>query len=499
MKLFGNTSSKKRRSRIQQTAESRPEGAYERSEAASQDTPERTPEEKREIEAMIAAYQKKKLIRRLVILGVLVILALGIIIFVKATVKPPEIVDPGLNTPAPSASAAPATPVPGGQTPEPGDEPEDTPAPTEEVVSLRKDGFYTFALIGQDQEFGNTDTILIGAYDDVNKTLDLVSIPRDTMVNVPWDVKKVNTMYSYSVRYGLADDKIEGFKAGMRDFTGFTIDSVIVVNLRAFVDLVDLIGGVYFDVPVNMNYDDPTQGLSIHVAKGYQYLTGSQAVGVVRFRNNNDGSGYYDTGRIQTQQAFLKAVAKQCLSTISVSKINDYAKIFKEDVTTDLSIGNLVWYGEKLLSLDEASINFHTLPSEQNDSVKGTSYGTVYVDDWVDMINAYLNPYNEQITVENVNLLSRPNIKDSNRSNWGDIYATSGVISGGYESFYDWRDHVSSSSSGTSSATTPEPETSTEPETSPEPDETPEPEDSPEPEQTTEPDQPSEPEDTGEE
>lgn len=487
MKLFGNTSSKNRRKppehvkqapvreepikeqpvELDETpvreapkpVETAP-GAVKAEEAASG----RTPEEKAAIEAMIAKYQKKKMIRRFIILGVLVVIALGVFIFVKATVKPPVVTDdPGMNvnTPTPTVTVAP-TPTPTADvTAEPTDSPEpsESPEPSDEpVVPVRKEGFYTFALIGQDQQYGNTDTILIGAYDDVNKTLDFVSIPRDTMVNVPWDVKKVNTVYAYSVRYGLADDKIEGFKAGMRDFTGFTIDNVIMVNLRGFVNLVDTIGGVYFDVPVSMNYDDPIQDLHIHVSKGYQYLNGTQAVGVMRFRNNNDGSGYFDTGRIQTQQDFLKAVARQCIQTISVSKINDYAKIFKEDVTTDLTVGNLVWYGEKLLALNPDNIRFHTLPSEVNDTVKGLSYGTVYVDDWIEMINAYLNPYNVDITVDNVNLLSRPNIKDPNRSNWGEVYATSGVISGGYESFYDVRAHSSSSSSSgsSSSSTTPD-------------------------------------------
>ena len=480
MKLFGNTSHKNRakpaasepvkekpveleETKIVEPVE--PEEVKAAGPAVVEDTPERTPEEKQEIEAMIARYQKKKMIRRFIILGVLVVIALGVFIFVKATVKPPVITDdPGLNvnTPTPTIEVT-VTPTPTVDvTAEPTDSPEPTesPEPSDEpVVPVRKEGFYTFALIGMDQQYGNTDTILIGSYDDVNKTLDFVSIPRDTMVNVPWDVKKVNTIYSYSVRYGLADDKIEGFKAGMRDFTGFTIDNVILVNMRGFVNLVDTIGGVYFDVPVSMNYDDPIQDLHIHVSKGYQYLNGTQAVGVMRFRNNNDGSGYFDTGRIETQQKFLKAIAKQCISTISISKINDYAKIFKESVTTDLTVGNLVWYGEKLLALDPENIRFHTLPSEVNDTVKGLSYGTVYVDDWIDMINAYLNPYNVDITVENVNLLSRPNIKDEHRSNWGEVYATSGVISGGYESFYDVSAHSSSSSSSSSgSGTSTEPD-----------------------------------------
>ena len=80
--------------------------------------------------------------------------------------------------------------------------------------------------------------------------------------------------------------------------------------------LVDAIGGVDFDVPINMDYDDPIQNLSIHFKKGVQHLSGADALRVVRFRHNNDGSGYgsEDLGRMATQQKFLKAVAKKMLT-----------------------------------------------------------------------------------------------------------------------------------------------------------------------------------------
>lgn len=427
------------------------------------DDRERTPEEKLEIERMISAYQKKKLRRRLIVLAALVVIAGGIFAAIKLTIKPPEVQQGGMNTPVLSTSPTPTNSDDDGN----GTEDKTSPSPTTEVVSDRKEGFYTFALIGCDDGNGNTDTIMLGSYDDVNKKLNIVSIPRDTMVNVPWATKKVNTLYYLSVTNGYADDHITGFKEGIRDFTGFTLDSVIVVNINGFKQLVDLLGGVYFDVPINMNYDDPEQNLHIHFNKGYQYLNGEQALQVVRFRNNSDGSGYYDTGRIQTQQAFLKTVASQCLSFVNLSKVKDYATIFSENVTTDMSVGNLIWYGEHLLGLKDEDINFYTLPSEQNDSVRGMSYGSVYVDDWITMINDYLNPYKTEITISNVNLLSRENNKDSNRSNWGDVYSTSGIIAGGYDSFYN-NSSSGSSSSGSSGSTTTQPTATSEPSAQPE-------------------------------
>ena len=237
MKLFGNTSHKHRakpaasepvkekpveleETKIVEPVE--PEEIKPAGPAVAEDTPERTPEEKQEIEAMIARYQKKKMIRRFIILGVLVVIALGVFIFVKATVKPPVITDdPGLNvnTPTPTIEVT-VTPTPTVDvTAEPTDSPEPTesPEPSDEpVVPVRKEGFYTFALIGMDQQYGNTDTILIGSYDDVNKTLDFVSIPRDTMVNVSWDIKKINSVYAMS--------GINGLKRHVGKLIGFVPD-----------------------------------------------------------------------------------------------------------------------------------------------------------------------------------------------------------------------------------------------------------------------------------
>lgn len=102
----------------------------------------------------------------------------------------------------------------------------------------------------------------------------------------------------------------------MSEQLGIPVDYTVSVNLKGFTALVDAIGGVDFDVPINMDYDDPIQNLSIHFKKGVQHLSGADALRVVRFRHNNDGSGYgsEDLGRMATQQKFLKAVAKKMLS-----------------------------------------------------------------------------------------------------------------------------------------------------------------------------------------
>ena len=111
---------------------------------------------------------------------------------------------------------------------------------------------------------------------------------------------------------------------------------------------VDAIGGVDFDVPIDMNYEDPYQDLYIHIPAGMQHLNGEEALKVVRFR---EGYASQDIARMETQQAFLKAVAQQTLQISNLTKVDQFVKIFQQYVETDLTLGNLAWLGSKAISI----------------------------------------------------------------------------------------------------------------------------------------------------
>lgn len=360
-------------------------------QAFPEDEPERSIEEQRRIDALIIRYQRKKRKRRIAA-AVFLLLIITPIVLYKACVRPPRI-DTDIK-------AGPNTGVEADET-----------APVQQTVP-RKENFYTFAVVGNDDGNGNTDTMLIGAFDNINKKLNIVSIPRDTLVNVPWSAKKANTFMS-------GRDGIAGLKEGLRDLTGFTIDSYFVLDLEAFVALVDAIGGVDFEVPIDMDYEDPVQDLYIHIPAGYQHLDGEHALQVVRFR-----SGYplQDIDRIKTQQSFIKAVVKKCLSIDSLIKIGEFAGIFSRYVKTDLDVGTIVWYIQQCMSLEEEDISFKTLPTKYDEYINGTSYCVIKLDEWLEYINSYLNPYTEEITVDNVNIITR----DAE----GNLFATSGEILG---------------------------------------------------------------------
>ena len=294
----------------------------------------------------------------------------------------------------PNGSPSNTTPgnTPGSTTPDAADK---NPAPP----SNRKEGFYTILVGGLDDDNGGSDTNLLVALDSVNKAVNVVSLPRDTLLNVDWTVKKLNNAYHHG-----------GFERTMEEvenLLGVPVDHYITVDLQAFVELVDAIDGVDFDIPVDMDYDDPYQDLHIHFPKGPRHLTGEEALKVVRWRQNTDGTGYAtaDIGRIGTQQAFLAAAAKQALSLSNLDKVPAIAQIIQKWVDTDLELSNIIWLGEQVLSIGSDGITFHTLPGDGAGYYKGVAYYTVDPEAALEMVNTYFNPYRHQLTLDDMDIL----------------------------------------------------------------------------------------------
>ena len=266
-----------------------------------------------------------------------------------------------------------------------------------EVISNgreRKQYCYTILLSGIDNDAGGSDTNILMRFDAVNKTIDLVSLPRDTLMR---NGHKLNYSYAKGGTQMLRDE--------IAALLGIPVDFSVSVDLKGFIQLVDQIGGVDFDVPVNMDYDDPYQDLHIHFQKGMQHLDGQQAMEVVRFRHNNDGTGYgtEDIGRIGTQQAFLKAVAQKLLK---VENVPAMAEVFLKYVKTDLTLGNLVWLGNEALNMGGMdAVSFHTLPGDGTGFYKGASVYVLDADAVLELVNSALNPYAKDISAEDMDIL----------------------------------------------------------------------------------------------
>ena len=280
----------------------------------------------------------------------------------------------------------------------------------------RKKGCYTFLIAGKDRAAGLTDTVLVGMLDTENQSLKFVSIPRDTAVNVSYKPKKMNQYYAAAENNG--KDGVEALIGGAEQILGYRVDSYALFDVEVFVELIDAMGGIDFDVPVDMDYDDPGQDLSIHVQKGYQHLNGYQTMGVFRFRNTYANG---DIGRIDVQHQLLKAMTSQFLKLHNIPNLNKLIDIYEKDVTTNLSAGNVMFYVKEFLKLDESAISFETIPANYSGTKNGMSYVFIHVDEWLDYLNTWLNPYTKEITSADVDILYESN---------GQVVATSGTVQG---------------------------------------------------------------------
>ena len=260
----------------------------------------------------------------------------------------------------------------------------------------RKPYFYTILVSGVDDHNGGSDTNILVAVDAENDYIYGVSNPRDTKAVINGKNHKINFAYNSGGTALLAET--------ISQQLGIPVDFTVTVDLDGFAALVNAIGGVDFEVPISMNYDDPYQDLHIHFSAGMQHLSGAEALKVVRFRHNNDGSGYgtEDIGRITTQQAFLKAVAQKMLQPANLVKVGDYVKIFQQYVDTNLKLSDMAWFGEQLIGMGTGNVSFYTLPGAWSDS---RNRYMLDADATLDMVNRCLNPYVTDRTAEDLNLV----------------------------------------------------------------------------------------------
>ena len=216
-------------------------------------------------------------------------------------------------------------------------------------------------VIGQSQNL--TDTIMLCSYDPKTQDASMLSIPRDTFVgknkNYATGSDKINAIYQTSPDLLLKK---------VNEITGLDIKYYIKVDTKGLRDLVDSVGGIYFDVPIDMNYDDSSQDLHIHLKAGYQLLNGDKAEQVVRFRHNNDGSSYsleygdQDLGRMRTQRAFITEVVKQLVKPESITKVDEYIRIANENLESNFSLWNLKDYAPYAIDFKTENIRSGSLP-----------------------------------------------------------------------------------------------------------------------------------------
>ena len=219
--------------------------------------------------------------------------------------------------------------------------------------------------VSEDLDSRLTDTIILCSYNPQKQKASMLSIPRDTFVgkdkNQAGGRDKINSLYQHGV-----DKTVKA----VSKITGSKIDYYAVVNNNALIEIVDIIGGVKFDVPIDMDYDDPTQNLHIHLKKGMQKIDGEKAEMLLRFRHNNDRTTYpqeyggEDYGRMKTQRAFMTETIKQSLNIKNAFKVNKIINTVFDNVETNVIVNDVLPYAVKGVDFNIDSIISRQLPGQ---------------------------------------------------------------------------------------------------------------------------------------
>lgn len=174
---------------------------------------------------------------------------------------------------------------------------------------------------------GRSDTMMLARFDPINNQFAVLSIPRDTSVDVPgYGRQKINGANALGGE-SLASRTVTAL-------TGMPIDHYVVLNVHGLVELVDALGGITVQVPKRMKYRDRSAKLDINLNPGPYTLNGTEAMGFVRFRHDALG----DIGRVQRQEIFMRAVIDKAISPASWAKVPELLKLAQRHIKTDLTV-----------------------------------------------------------------------------------------------------------------------------------------------------------------
>lgn len=214
---------------------------------------------------------------------------------------------------------------------------------------------------------GSSDTMIVCSYDPKTQQASMLSIPRDTFIGENTNRAKAGNKLNSFYSNGSTPEKT---MEAINEVTGLNISKYVLIDTKALKELVDIIGEVEFNVPINMNYDDDSQQLYIHLQKGVQKLNGDKVEQLVRFRHNNDGSTYpyeygiEDYGRMRTQRELIKTILKQTVQFKNVKEIGKIMDLAEKYIQTNMNFSELKNYIPYIVNINVDNIQTEQLPGE---------------------------------------------------------------------------------------------------------------------------------------
>jgi len=276
-----------------------------------------------------------------------------------------------------------------------------------------------------------TDTIILVNFDPKSKSVNALSIPRDSKVYLPRDngVNKINAAHAIG--------GVEMTKRTIEDTLGVHIDRYILVHDSAVKEIVDAMGGVDIYIEKPMHYNDYSGNLHINFTKGEHHLDGQQAVEYLRFRHDALG----DIGRTQRQQWLMRSVLNTLKQPSTITKIPDIIAVAKKYVKTDMSFYEMSQYAGMLKHVDLDKVEIATLPGAPNQ--KGyISYWILDPEKTQEVINRVIyrdKPHFDENMVLSASILSSDSSKsaimEENLKNAGVNVKCTGVINRTHSQF----------------------------------------------------------------
>lgn len=265
------------------------------------------------------------------------------------------------------------------------------PPKSETSIGTRKSDTASILICGTDEDGTRTDTMMLLYLSESEHQVRLLSLPRDSYtLTSSGKAAKLNSAYG---RNGTGESGMEALLDYVEDIIGYRPDGYILVDFTLVPQIVDLMGGVDFDVPMDMDV------ASVAIQAGYQHLNGKQLMTLLRFRH---GYPTADLGRVQVQRQVLKACMDQWLSISHISGALESITLLENSSISSLSRGNYLWIAKTLLT---------SIKNFENDTLPGypeyrnkVSYYILDKAEIAELINSSYNPYQVAIRPEDLTI-----------------------------------------------------------------------------------------------
>jgi LCP family protein required for cell wall assembly len=264
-----------------------------------------------------------------------------------------------------------------------------------------------FLILIGDKASGNTDVMFVANYNPDSKQISIVTIPRDTKVKIEHSpVPKINSAYAAGGRNHEGATYASNIVSSL---TGININYYAHIDISCIKGITERLGGVYFDVPADLRYEDPSQGLSINLKKGYQLLDADKVEQLLRFRKAQASlysaselkelKQYYDGSdikRTEMQVKFIKAFMNQKLKIQYLPEFNSVINYVFQNIITNMTLNEALKLTSGVLNISSDEFNSFRLDGE--DKVIGNGWYYVYNGNIINIDTKESSPADEIIS-----------------------------------------------------------------------------------------------------